>query len=357
MSSIKHKLVTCSTVFLLMGAILIFQKEIVYAVSRNQLNAHWLKVILGSEHIDKAGQYHSSLNRFEESCIQDPQLCFYSAKGFYLLGSPEIAKEYLTNPNIQVGNNPLDMFWWGKILFEAGDFQVARDYWDNAGILRVIAEIPYNEGIRLSQKDNLEEAVQKYEQAVFIDPAFGLAHFRIGQIYWTFGRWREAQQAYANALDTLISSTFHWYIAKGKSCLIASDLDCEVAAFAEAVKLNPNDYAGLMHWARALIKQGKDDNAESALYQAQSVNPENKETYLLLGDLFLRQRKWELALEQFQKGLDRFSNLTDYWLGTAKAYAGMEQIDLALAALQNVLASDPDNPDALKLWNNLQPSP
>ena len=355
MSGITYKRIFYLFATLLMGVMLMFPKEIIQAVTRNHLNVQWLQIILGPERLEIADGDYTTLSAFEESCNKIPQLCFYSAKGFSLLRNPVSAMQLLMNPQLQASETALDLYWWGKIFFEAGDLQKGRDIWDQASILRVIAEIQYDEGVRFSQRSQLEQALSKFEQAALIDPSFGMAHFRSGQIYWTFGKWQSANQAYLNALDTLPADTFHWYVARGKNCLIDQDLICEVAAFAKAVELNPNDYAALMHSARGLIKQGKDDQAESALTQAQLVNPTSQETYLLLGNLYLRLRKWELALSEFQTGLEKANNPLDYWLGMAEVYAEMDQVEEALDMLQKVFSVDPDNQQALNLWSKLQP--
>jgi tetratricopeptide (TPR) repeat protein len=351
-----HKIIGLRNIIIICGVILALFLYLRPTSINNQINILLLKTILNPSYLDNDEAITSQLRDLEEFCITRPQYCYYSAKGAYLLGNTQLAKTFLSISKAYHDNHPLDLYWWGRIFFDAGDLEIARGYWARAGILRVMAEIPFNEGVRSSHQGNLDEANNHFQQAVLIDPSFGFAHYRIGQIYWTFGQWQDAKQAYGNALATLEPNTFQWYTAKGKICLIDSDLICEVAAFKEAVDQSPNDYAALMHWARALIKQEQDNNAETALKQAQLVNPKNKDTYLLLGNLYLRGEKWELAFEQFQKGAELTENPVVYWIGSAKALAEMGKSDKALDVLREVLIIDPENLEALQIIGELQPS-
>ena len=77
-----------------------------------------------------------------------------------------------------------------------------------------------------------------------------------------------------------------------------SDADQELK---KALKIVPNDYAGLMLMAKSQLAQKKVDDAEKYLAKAKKVYPEEAQSHFLDGYTKIKKKKYDAAIAQFDK--------------------------------------------------------
>jgi len=93
-------------------------------------------------------------------------------------------------------------------------------------------------------------------------------------------------------------------LQKGEKEMAGEKYAAAEALFAEALQQAPRDYAGLVLMAKCLLAQKKVDDAGRTLKMAQQVYPQEAQTYVLNGYVYLKQKQFEAALVQFD-GYDR----------------------------------------------------
>jgi tetratricopeptide (TPR) repeat protein len=69
----------------------------------------------------------------------------------------------------------------------------------------------------------------------------------------------------------------------------------------KALKIAPNDYAGLMLMAKSQLAQKKVDDAEKYLAKAKKVYPEEAQAYFLDGYAKIKKKKYDTAIAQFNR--------------------------------------------------------
>lgn len=153
----------------------------------------------------------------------------------------------------------------------------------------------------LQERGHPEDAVLLLQEAVRIDPAFALAHMRIGDILISLGRHREGYEAWQKALHTAKTRR----LSRREELRIAGLYSYDTNDFSEAEKTfrtfslqYPNDYYPFFLHAFALRAQGRYDEAIQELRQAAAkraslfyVPAQLARTWMLMGRL-------DLALEQ-----------------------------------------------------------
>ena len=118
------------------------------------------------------------------------------------------------------------------------------------------------------------------------------------------------------------------FFKSGEASLSQGNTDQAVNEFTEAIKLNPAeaDYFAYLGWA--VFKQDRDDDAQrikdakNHLNHALAMNPQSDKALLLLGRLFLEERKVDLAEDYFRRALE----VNPKCVPAAAALEGIEKV-------------------------------
>jgi Flp pilus assembly protein TadD len=112
------------------------------------------------------------------------------------------------------------------------------------------AKQAYRRAQKLSCKSNSEGAIEEFQRAIALDPAFAAAHNDLGVHYACLGRYQDAE-----------------------------------AQFRRTVKLMPESAVGPDNLALILIQAGNREEAESNLRRAMQLAPNDWKAHFLLGRL------------------------------------------------------------------------
>jgi protein O-mannosyl-transferase len=94
-----------------------------------------------------------------------------------------------------------DMYTVAKVAFNRNDFARADEYFEKAEKLRSDLKIMYfNHGYALVQLKQDDRAIDKYIQAIRLDPIFIEAHHNLGLIYMRKNEFNKAADAFAEVL-------------------------------------------------------------------------------------------------------------------------------------------------------------
>lgn len=129
----------------------------------------------------------------------------------------------------------------GTIYAEQGKYDLAQDCFQKA-LANPFYETPqyasFNLGQLFEKKGDPDAALKAYQEAVRLDPSYGIAYFRIGQIQETFRRGDEARQAYGKAVryaPDLIEAHYRY----GVMSYQAGELESAIYSLTRVVKMAP----------------------------------------------------------------------------------------------------------------------
>lgn len=111
-----------------------------------------------------------------------------------------------------------------------------------------------------------------------------------------------------------------WALANAKK------LDEAEKTFNQAVRLNPEDAAAWCGWGWACYNSGKSHEAEKDFQKAIAIEPEHTAALNGLGQIYLSQKKYDLAETYLLKAAPIESQA---WFGLARIYLGQEKFDEA----------------------------
>jgi tetratricopeptide (TPR) repeat protein len=143
------------------------------------------------------------------------------------------------------------------------------------------------------QLGDTESAIKAYKSALQIDPYRDDIHIKLGNLYFSQGKFEEAR-----------------------------------AEYAEAVRLNPgtaNRYA----LGQAYIELGRFSEAESQYSEIQRLAPREAGGYLGMGQAYSRQGQHEEAIRQFKDAISRDGDLYDAYAQLGYSYADLGDVESA----------------------------
>jgi adenylate cyclase len=212
--------------------------------------------------------------------------------------------------------------------------------------------------LRLTQHENLH-ARRLFEQAAEIDPGHartwaGLS--RTFNVEWQYA-WTDAPQA---CLDTAVklalqaierdSLDARGYAQLGYAYLFRKQQDASLAAYEQAIDLNPNDADILAGMAIATRSSGDTQRTMELVQRAMRLNPFCPDGYLwVLGETFFDLAEYEQAIHTLHKMRDK----SEGHRLLAASYALLGQMDEARYHAGQVMAVHPNF--SIEHWRNVPP--
>lgn len=167
----------------------------------------------------------------------------------------------------------------------------------------------FEKALEENRKGNPEKAVKRLEEAIRIAPDFYYAHNHLGVLYQKSARFRDAEKEFRRARE-LNPRTEQPLVNLGSLFIEESDarrtegdevvgelLDNALDVLEEAVKLKPRSAAGHYYLGAANYKSEFYEEAEAALKKALEVDPSRGHARLMLVNVYMKQKRWNLVLE------------------------------------------------------------
>jgi tetratricopeptide (TPR) repeat protein len=191
------------------------------------------------------------------------------------------------------------------------------------------------------ENGNYDSALRDASEASRLEPKNPTYHFAIGNVHQAKKEWTEAVAAYRRGLQfrsdegdvhhNLAECYYNLgeYLNQGFSGL-------------EALKYKTR-YVGRSNFfvADALYKAKKYDEAISYYETAISLNPELYPAYNSLSDIYRIGNRFEDAIRVSKKGLEKFTNDYNLWLGLSWYYSLADRHPEAVIAAQSAIRLDP----------------
>lgn len=222
---------------------------------------------------------------------------------------------------------------------------------------------PGLEDVRLPSVENLEravagqvESVQQSSAAVIQDPAasdldLAQAYADIATMHHSYELFDAAEPSYANAAR-LTPRDFRWPYLLGHLAAERGDLAAAASLYGVAASLNESYVPCWVNLAKTYQDLDRLDDASKALQNALTLAPESPAALATIGELELRQRRYEQAIGHLEAALEKIPEANRLHYSLAMAYRGVGNIEQARSHIQQSgkVGVRPDDPvlDAIR---------
>jgi len=186
-----------------------------------------------------------------------------------------------------------------------------------------------NEGKRLYDKGQIQEAFEYYKKAAELNPRLIHAHVNLISIYGMKEDFSQAEKHYRAAIE-LNPDLAEVHYNYGLALTQQRRYDEAEKAFQKAIRSNPYFADAYYNRGSVFEAQGKFDKAEQNFRQAIENQPDHREAYFGLGRIATRGGKSEEAIEYYLRTLAPEDEKTPVFMySLAYAYAGARDFEKA----------------------------
>src|SRR5215469_529611 len=162
--------------------------------------------------------------------------------------------------------------------------------------------IQHDLGLACLEVGRIKEAVEALQRAVTGNPRYADAHFRLGIAFEKLGDIGGAIAAYDRATRLLPSLAEAWFRA-GALVHTLGHREEAIGCFRRAATTAAKTSYGRLGKARALLIEGRNQEAERVLREALVADPENAMAYDLLGNLLSEFGRFDEARACFERAI------------------------------------------------------
>ena len=209
-----------------------------------------------------------------------------------------------------------------------------------------------NLGIGLEAAGAVEQAIPSYQAALAIDPADPYAAYNFGKLLYTHGRPQEAEPLLRQALQNRPAFP-EAQVVLSRVLEAQGNLGAAAAALEIAMRLRPNDFGALFLYAGVLLKQERLDEAQAALKRALAIEPDNTDANYALASLHIARGKPGDAEALLRTVLKRDPASVEARVRLYEICDARGDLPAAAAELEAVLKLKPDWADALFNYGNV----
>jgi Flp pilus assembly protein TadD/LPS sulfotransferase NodH len=162
--------------------------------------------------------------------------------------------------------------------------------------------IQHDLGLACLEVGQIPEAIAALQRAVASNPRYADAYFRLGVALEKLGNIGEAIVAYDRATQLLPSLIEAWFRA-GALVYMLGHRDEAIGCFRRAAATGGQTSFGRLGKARALLTEGRNQEAEQVLRRTVALEPRNAMAHDLLGNLLSEFGRFDEARECFQRAI------------------------------------------------------
>ena len=164
------------------------------------------------------------------------------------------------------------------------------------------AVIQHDLGLALLETGRVTQAISAFRRAVANNPRYTDAYFRLGVALEKRGDLGDAVHAYDRATELLPSLTEAWFRA-GALVYTLGHREAAIGCFQRAAATGRKSRFGRLGSARALLIEGRDEEAERLLRQAIALDPGHAMAFDLLGNLLAESGRFDEAHDCFTRAV------------------------------------------------------
>ncbi|GAB5410299.1 MAG: hypothetical protein BalsKO_26640 [Balneolaceae bacterium] len=211
--------------------------------------------------------------------------------------------------------------------------------------------------------DDLERAVEKYKEAIRLDPTFSLAYAKLAYVYGDLN-WKgnlsldDMKQLMRENIDRALlinGNEGKAFEALGYYYLNIEDNQKALETYERAIELLPGDSEVLVGYHDVLHEVGEHEKSHEILEKAYQIDPLNPDIQAHLGGHYVTLGDPEKGLELYEAVLERYPDYKDVKQRKAWALAGIGvgEIGQAFINTYQLYKSDQENVDLIVALHNM----
>ena len=216
----------------------------------------------------------------------------------------------------------------------------------------------------------VEQAIDAYNKAIQLEPAFGVPYGNLALTYLTQGHFAEAILLYQKSIGLLQSEADKavCWNGLGNAYRCMNDYPNAVSAFQKAAELDPvtagirdraddfqvtphpRDAKGWNDLGELFAKTGSSDEAINAFQQAIELEPHDGTSYGNLARTLVAQNRYQEAIPLYQKSIDLLRENKEKaaaWNRLGNVYRKLNDYDNAIKAYQKAVVLADEGVDLL----------
>ena len=191
-----------------------------------------------------------------------------------------------------------------------------------------------------------DEAEKELRQALARNPYQAEWHFNLALTLEAAGRFRDAAESFKKAFE-LGPGDAQVAVLVGLNCLRAGDPEGSLPWLDKAIDLDNTRVDPLIYKIEALARLGRHEEAETAYYLAQQIEPDDAEIYAVMADSLLARGLHDKAVWCLREAARLDPELPRVEAKLAEAYARTGRQERARQLYLRELRRDPGNIDSL----------
>lgn len=196
------------------------------------------------------------------------------------------------------------------------------------------------------------KAEKWYRQALSLNPNEARAYLGLGETYWFEGRSSDAKRAYEEAIRLKPDFIDAWWALDDAYDLVCYTYNYEetIESLKQTLRVDPKDYLATYGLGKIYFHQKRYDEALEQFQRVVQLKP-NWAGYYEMGRIYDAQQKYEEAIEAYKKSLSFSSALNAYepfviainnaQFGLGVAYYNQQRYEDASKAFENYVRLQP----------------
>jgi len=188
------------------------------------------------------------------------------------------------------------------------DKEIFKSFWDQR-INAEYAENVFQLGVNYVNKKNLIGAIEKFKEAVKLNPSFVLGHYFLGNTFATIGNFKKAE-THLRSTIRLKPDYAAAYNDLGNTLVAQGKLEDALVQYTTAIKIKSDYFDAYINLGIYWDNKGEFDMALSQFKKAIQIQPKNAHGYFTLANSLYNNKKWEEAINNYRVALKLKPELT-----------------------------------------------
>tara|TARA_Y100000588_G_scaffold202303_1_gene216006 strand:- start:239 stop:2203 length:1965 start_codon:yes stop_codon:yes gene_type:complete len=181
------------------------------------------------------------------------------------------------------------------------DRRMFKSFWDqriNAEYAGDVFEI----GVKYVNKKNMKGGIEKFEEAIKLDPEFVLAHYFLGNTFAAIGDFKKAE-THLRIVIRLNPNYHAAYNDLGNTLAAQGNLGESLIQYKTAIKIKPDYFDSYINLGIYWDNRGELDKALSQFKKAIQIQPNNAHGFFTLANSLYRNMKFKEAVKNYRVAL------------------------------------------------------
>lgn len=247
----------------------------------------------------------------------------------YLLNAIKINESEAVDPRLASCTKDLIKY------LKAEDYIHALEVAEELVEIRVDAIDWFVYGHILSALERDEEAIEKLNRAVELNPTFGPAYAWKGSAFKQLGRYEDSLKSYDKAIELGISDADMSWGPRGEVLLHLGRFDDALFSFEKVLETNRDHALGWSSKAYALSRLGRFDEAIKSSDKAIELEPESDTAWVVKGFALAAIGRYTDAVITFDRATEIDPTASDAFFGRITSLIALDRWDEGFAALDH----------------------